>query len=306
MTRAVRFDHYGDRDVLQVVDVDVPRPEAGEVAVRVRAAGTNPGEAAIRSGAMDAMFPATFPSGQGSDLAGVVEQVGEGVEDLVVGSEVLGWSERRSSQAEVVVVPETQLVPKPPALSWEVAGSLHVVGCTAYAAVRAVAAGPGDRVGVSAAAGGVGGVVVQLLRLRGAEVVALASEPNHDWLRSVGARPVAYGEGVADRVRAEVPEGLTAFVDCFGPEYVDLALELGVEADRIDTIIAFQRAGEVGARAEGSAQATSREVLAEMAAHVAAGEIEVPVAATYPLEQVREAYAELELRHTRGKIVLLP
>ena len=306
MSRAVRFDSYGDVDVLYVADVPVPEPGAGEVLVRVRAAGTNPGEAAIRGGAMESVFPATFPSGQGSDLAGVVTALGDGVDAFAVGDEVLGWSERRSSQAEHVAVPTGQLVPKPPQLSWEVAGSLYVVGATAYAAVRAVGAGAGDTVVVSAAAGGVGSVAVQLLRVRGAEVVGIASAANHDWLRSVGVVPVAYGDGLADRVRDAAPDGVDAFIDCFGPDYLQLAVDLGVARGRIDTIIAFEAARRLGTKAEGSSAASTPEVMAEIADLVAGGRIVVPVAATYPLDRVRDAYVELERRHTHGKIVVLP
>jgi len=306
MARAVRFDHYGDRDVLYIADVEVPVAPVGEVVVEVRAAGINPGEAAIRSGALEAVFPATFPSGEGSDLAGVVSAIGDGVTEFAVGDEVLGWSWRRSSHAEYVAVPVTQLISKPAELSWEVAGSLYVVGCTAYAAVRAVGACRGDTVAVSAAAGGVGSVVVQLLRNKGATVLGIASESNHDWLAAKGATPVAYGDGLADRLRAAAPNGIDAFIDLFGPEYVQLAVDLGVAPDRIDTIIARVKAQEVGAKAEGSGNASTTEVLSEVAELVASREIEIPIAAIYPLEQVRTAFAELEERHTHGKIVLIP
>lgn len=306
MSRAVRFDRYGDRDVLHIAEVPVPSPPPGEAVVEVRAAGTNPGEAAIRSGAMREMFPATFPSGQGSDLAGVVTALGDGAGGFSLGDEVLGWSERRSSHAEHVTVPVSQLVPKPAALSWEAAGSLYVVGCTAYAAVRAVRAGAGDTVAVSAAAGGVGAVVTQLLGIEGATALGIASAAHHDWLTAHGAVPVAYGEGLADRLRSAAPDGIDAFIDLFGPEYVQLAVDLGVPPDRIDTIISFQKAQEVGARTEGSSAASTTDVLARMADLVASGRIEIPIAATYPLERVRDAYAELERRHTRGKIVLVP
>ena len=304
--RAVRFDHYGDRDVLHVADVDVPVPPAGEVVVEVRAAGINPGEASIRLGLLDAMFPATFPSGEGSDLAGVVSTVGDGVTEFAVGDEVLGWSWRRSSHAEYVAVPVGQLIAKPAALSWEVAGALYVVACTAYAAVRAVDVREGDTVAVSAAAGGVGSIVVQLLRVRGATVLGIASEGNHDWLAAHGVVPIAYGDGLVERLRAAAPNGIDAFIDLFGPEYLDVAVELGIPLDRIETIISRQKAAEIGAKVEGSGNASTTEVLAEMAELVASGQIEVPIAATYPLERVRDAYAELEQRHTRGKIVLIP
>lgn len=304
--RAVRFDRYGGREVLYVAEVEDPEPADGEVVVKVRAAGINPGEASIRSGALDAMFPATFPSGEGSDLAGVVSSVGERVAEFSVGDEVMGWSWRRSSHAEYVAVPVGQLIAKPAALSWEVAGSLYVVGCTAYAAVRAVGAGNGDTVAVSAAAGGVGTVVVQLLRIRGASVLGIASESNHDWLVAHGVVPVPYGDGLAERLRAAAPNGIDAFIDLFGPEYLQLAVDLGVAPERINTIISRDKAKELGAKVEGSGAASTPEVLAEMAELVASGQIEIPIAATYPLEQVRDAFAELEARHTHGKIVLVP
>jgi NADPH:quinone reductase len=306
MARAVRFDRYGDREVLYVAEVEVPEPAAGEVVVEVRAAGINPGEAAIRKGALHERFPATFPSGEGSDLAGVVSSVADGVTELAVGDEVLGWSWQRSSHADYVAVPITQLIRKPPALSWEVAGSLYVVGCTAYAAVRAVNAGPSDTVAVSAAAGGVGTVVTQLLRIKGATVLGIASAPNHDWLVAHGAIPIAYGDGLADRLAAAAPNGIDAFIDLFGPQYVQLAVDLGVPTGRIETIISREKAQEVGALAQGSGDASTTEVLAEMADLVASGRIEIPIAATYPLEKVRDAFAQLEERHTRGKIVLVP
>jgi NADPH2:quinone reductase len=304
--RAVRFDQYGDRDVLRVTEVPMPQPAAGEVLVEVRAAGINPGEAAIRSGAMHELFPATFPSGQGSDLAGVVTELGEGVTDFGLGDEVLGFSWQRSSQATHVVVPVSQLILKPDALSWEVAGALYVVGCTAWAAVEAVAPKPGETVAVSAAAGGVGTVVVQLLAARGAQVLGIASPANADWLTAHGATPVPYGDQLADALTAAAPGGIDAFIDLFGPEYVQLAVELGIPRDRIETIISFQKAQELGTKSAGSADASTREVLTEMADLVASGRIEIPIAATYPLDRVRDAFAEIEKRHTRGKIVLIP
>ena len=165
MPRAVSFDHYGDLDVLQVVEVERPTPGPGEVLVRVKAAGINPGEASIRKGLMHELWPATFPSGEGSDLAGVVEALGEGVEGFSAGDEVIGFTDRRASQAELVVVPAENLVHRPPNVSWEAAGALFVAGTTAYAAVRAVDLAPGETVVISGAAGGVGSIAVQLARL---------------------------------------------------------------------------------------------------------------------------------------------
>ena len=306
MAKAVRFDHYGDIDVLYIADVEIPAPGPGEVVVQMKAAGINPGEASIRKGLLDAVAPATFPSGEGSDLAGVVSAVGSGVTSWSPGDEVLGWSWSRSSHAEYVAVPADQLIAKPPELSWPVAGALYVVGVTAFAAVRAVAADPGDTVVVSAAAGGVGSIVVQLLGVRGARVIGIASADNHPWLLAHGVTPVVYGDGLADRLRDAAGGTIDAFIDLFGPEYVHLAVELGVPRQRIETIISFAAAQELGTKAEGSGDATSTEILAEVAGLVAAGRIEIPIAATYHLDQVREAFSELEQRHTRGKIVLVP
>ncbi|MFG1708182.1 NADP-dependent oxidoreductase [Nonomuraea sp. M3C6] len=304
--RAVRFDRYGGTDVLYVADVPVPSPSAGEVLVEVRAAGINPGEAAIRSGAMHERFPATFPSGQGSDLAGVVTALGAGVGDFAIGDEVLGYSWQRSSHATHVSVPATQLIRKPPRLSWPVAGSLYIVGCTAHAAVHAVDPEKGDTVAVSAAAGGVGTVVIQLLAVRDVRVLGIASPANGSWLAAHGVTPVNYGEGLGERLTAAAPDGIDAFIDLFGPQYVELAAGLGIPPDHIETIAAFQKGSELGARTRGSRDASNREVLTEMAGLVADGTIEIPIAATYPLDRVADAFGRLEQRHTRGKIVLLP
>jgi NADPH2:quinone reductase len=304
--RAVRFDRYGGREELYVTDIDRPVPGAGEVLVEVRAAGINPGEIGIRSGALHDRFPATFPSGEGSDLAGVVLEVGDGVSDFAVGDEVLGFSFQRSSHATHTKVPVDQLIHKPADMSWEVAGSLYVVGVTAYAAVRAVAPQAGETVAVSAAAGGVGSLVVQLLALRDVRVLGIASSGNAEWLRAHGVEPIEYGGGLADRLRQAAPDGIDAFIDLFGPDYVQLAVDLGVSTERINTIISFEKAVEVGAKAEGSAEASTPAVLSEIADLVTSGAIDFDVAATYPLNRVVDAFAELEQRHTHGKIVLLP
>lgn len=305
--KAVRFDHYGDVDVLNVVDVEAPAAGEGQVVVRVAAAGINPGEAAIRSGALHERWPATFPSGQGSDLAGVVTEVGSGVDGVSVGDEVIGYTDERASHAELVVVDAEHVTPRPAAVPWEVAGSLYVVGATAYAAVRAVGLREGDVVVVSGAAGGVGTLVVQLARDAGATVVGLASEDHHDWLREHGALPVTYGDGVAERIREAAGGRVDAFIDLFGSGYVELAIELGVPPERIDTIADYtapQR--HPGVKTDGNMAGASPETLAELAALIAEGRLEVPIAGVYPLAEVREAYAELERRHTLGKIVLRP
>lgn len=303
--KAVRFDKYGGVDVLSVEDVPTPDPGPGQALVEVRAAGINPGEAKIREGVLHSRWPATFPSGEGSDLAGNVAGIGPGVTGLTVGQEVIGFTNSRASHAEYVVVEAADLTPKPPEVPWEVAGSLFVAGATAYAAVRAVAPADGDTVVVAGAAGGVGSIAVQLARLTGAAVIGLARPAHHDWLTAHGVIPVAYGDGVGDRIR-QAADRVDAFVDTVGADYVQLALELGVDPSRIDTIVNFGAVQQYGVKAEGSAAGASAEVLAQLAGLIAAGELDVPIAAIFPLDEVREAYRLLATGHVLGKIVLLP
>jgi len=306
MPRAVRFDKYGGLEVLQVVEVDRPIPGPGKVLVRVKAAGINPGEASIRKGLFADRWPSTFPSGQGSDLAGIVEQLGPGVANVAVGDEVIGFTNDRSSQAEFVLVDSGNLVPRPANVSWEQAGALFVAGTTAYAAVRSVALSASDTVVVSGAAGGVGSIAVQLARNAGAKVIGLSGDANHKWLTDHGVIPVTYGDGVEDRIRAASGGKVDAFIDTFGGGYVELALRLGVAKNRIDTIIDFAAAAKYGVKTEGSHEAATADVLAQLAGLLAAGRLEIPIAKVYPLADVRAAYRELEQRHTRGKIVLEP
>jgi NADPH:quinone reductase-like Zn-dependent oxidoreductase len=308
MSKAVQYDRYGDIDVLEVRDVPRPTPSAGEVLVKVKAAGINPGEAMIRQGFLHDRWPATFPSGQGSDLAGVVVETGPDVDTVTAGDELIGFTDQRASQAEFVVVPAGQLTHKPDNVTWEAAGALFVAGTTAYAAVRAVALKPGDTVAVAGAAGGVGTIAVQLAKRAGATVLGIAGPLNDEWLTAHGVVPVNYGDGLAKRLRAAAPDGqIDAFLDFFGGGYVELAVtELGIDPQRVDTIIDFPAIERFGVRFEGNADAADATVLAELADLVAAGELEVPVAEVYPLDQVREAFRRLEQRHTRGKIVLRP
>jgi NADPH:quinone reductase-like Zn-dependent oxidoreductase len=306
--KAVQFDNYGDVDVLEVRDVAVPKPGADQVLVAVRAAGINPSEGAIRTGRVREIFPATFPSGQGSDLAGVVEEVGASVKGgVAVGDEIIGFTNNRASQAEYVLVEAADLTPKPPRVSWEVAGALFVSGVTGFATVRAVAPTANEVVVIAGAGGGVGVFSVQLAVRTGARVIALASEGHHAWLRERGAVPVSYGHGVGERIKAAtggVP--LKAFIDLVGGGYVELALELGIAKDRIDTIVDFPSVAKYGVKGEGGAAAASSATLATLAEAIAVGDLVVPIQRTYPLAEVRAAFAELEAGHMAGKIVLIP
>jgi NADPH:quinone reductase-like Zn-dependent oxidoreductase len=308
MSRAVQFDSYGGIDVLQVRDVPRPVPAPGEVLVEVKAAGINPSEAVIRSGALHHMFPATFPSGQGSDLAGVVAELGPGVGGFTVGDEVIGFSMRRSSHAEYVTVSANQLTPRPAAVPWEVAGSLFVAGVTAYAAVRSVQLAPGDIVVIAGAAGGVGSIAVQLARLAGATVLGIAGPSNDAWLSGHGVVPVNYGDNLPRRLRAAAKSGhIDALLDFYGGGYVALAIEdLKLPPDKINTIADFEAVKRFGVQSKGGADAATAAVVAELADLVARDELEVPIAGIFALEEVREAFRQVELRHTRGKLVLRP
>jgi NADPH:quinone reductase-like Zn-dependent oxidoreductase len=301
--KAVLFDTYGGINVLRVADVPMPEPGPAEALVQVRAASINPGEAKVRQGMFHAFFPATFPSGEGSDFAGTVVKVGSKAGAVAAGAEVIGFTDKRASHAEYVVAPAQNLTQKPKNVSWEIAGSLAVAGTTAYAAVRAVSLKPGDTVAVSAAAGGVGSIACQLAKRSGAKVIGIAGRANETWLTAHGIQFVAYGEGLAERLR---PSRIDAFIDTHGGGYVKLAVGLGVERQRIDTIIDFQAVQEYGVKREGTDAARNAGVLAELAEWVASGDLEVPIAATFPLADVRAAFELLEKGHTRGKIVLLP
>ncbi len=303
--KAVRFDEYGPVDVLQVVDVPRPSPGPGQVLVQVKAAGINPGEAKIREGLLAHLWPATFPSGQGSDLAGIVAETGDSVTAWSVGDEVIGWTDNRASQAEYVVVEEENLTARPAGVPWEVAGALFVAGATAYATVRAIALTEGDTVVVSGATGGVGSIAVQLARRAGATVIGVAGDDYRQWLTGHGVIPVTYGDGVAGRIRQAAGK-VDAFVDTFGADYVEVAFELGVEPSRIDTIANREAIAKYGVKGDGNAAGASASVLAELAGLIAAGQLEVPVLATFPLDEVRDAYHRLEEGHILGKIVLLP
>jgi NADPH:quinone reductase-like Zn-dependent oxidoreductase len=305
VSKAVRFDRYGAAEVLNVVDVEDRAPGPTEVRVRVVAAAINPGEINIREGLLHDRWPATFPSGEGSDFAGVIVEVGENVDGVAVGDPVIGFSDERSAHAESVTILADRVIPKPHGVPWEAAASLYVAGTTARACVDAVRVKRGDTVVVAGAAGGVGIFATQLAVLAGAAVVATASKENHAFLTSIGAIPVEYGKGLADCIRKMVPDGVDAYIDTHGDGNVEVAVALGVDRDRINTLPDFAARKKYGVKGDGMATIVSpRETLTELARLIAAGELVVPIAATFPLDQVRAAYERLAKRHGLGKIVL--
>lgn len=309
MSKAVRFSRYGGTQVLEVVEVDDRPPSAGEVRVRVVTAGLNPGEIAIREGASRNVWPSRFDrgegsEGQGSDFAGVIEAVGDRVDGVRVGDEVIGFSDGRNAQSESVTLAADRVIPKPHGVAWDVAGALFVAGTTARASVDAVRIRRGETVVVAGAAGGVGILATQLAVLGGAAVVATASKENHAFLESIGAIPVEYGKGLVDRIRKTVPDGVDAFIDTHGDGNVEAAIALGVDRDRINTIIDFAAKKKYGVKSDGMSTVAPRETLLELARLLGNGELVLPIAATYPLDQVRAAYERLAKRHGLGKIVL--
>jgi NADPH:quinone reductase-like Zn-dependent oxidoreductase len=301
--RAVRFHEYGDATVLQLEDINAPAIGDDQVLVRVVAAATNILDIAIREGQMGDAFPGALPSGQGFDLAGTIVEIGSNVTGFVVGDDVIGWAPRRA-QADYVVIDARELAHKPDAVSWAAAASIPTAGGTAYGAVHAVNPQPGDTVVVSAAAGGVGALVTQLVLNAGATVIGTAGPANFDFLRSLGATPVAHGDGLIDRIASAAPNGVTAYLDNYGDGNVDLALRLGVKPDRINTIIDFAAAQQYGVHAAGQAEGNDGRIFAELAHLVAENRLIIPIQTIYPVEQVRAAYEELAGRHARGKIVL--
>lgn len=304
MAAAVRFSTYGGPDVLELVEVETRRPEAGEVMVAVIAAGLNPGEIGIREGTVADRYPARFPEGQGSDFAGLIAAVGPGVTSVCVGDAVIGFSDDRNAQAEFVTVPADRVIEKPDTLDWQQAAGLYVVGTTAWACVEAVGVSEGDTVVVCGGAGGVGVMATQLAISRGARVIVTARREHHRYLQGLLAEPVAYGAGVDDRIRALAPDGVDAFIDACGDSSVELAVRLGVAPDRINTIIDFEAAERFGTKAWGQSSVEAAPVLRELAELLSRREIEVPVYASYPLERVREAYERVAQGRGLGKVVI--
>ncbi|WP_345761470.1 NADP-dependent oxidoreductase [Diaminobutyricibacter sp. McL0608] len=306
MSRFVQFDEYGSPENLKVVNVQPPWPGPGEVRVRVMAIGLNAVDYKVLAGGPAAnAFGLTLPSGIGYDFSGFVDEVGAGVTQYTPGDAVFG-SKPFEAAADFVIVPvDGQLVPKPAALTFEVAGALAVVGRTAMMSVASLDLDESDTVLVSAAAGGVGILVCQLAIRAGATVVGTASIANHDFLSELGVIAVEYGDGLVERIREALPDGqpLTAALDNHGPETIDAALELGVPIERINTIAAYGPAARGASRA-GGREATN-EHLAEVAELIAQGELTLPIDSIFPIERAAEAYRKLAAGHVRGKIILV-
>ncbi|MGH6654804.1 MAG: NADP-dependent oxidoreductase [Actinocrinis sp.] len=302
MARAVVYNSYGGPEVLHVVELPDPEPGPGQVRIRVRAAGVQPADTKLRSGAWQSWAPVTFPGRLGNEAAGVVDAVGPDVDGFAVGDEVLGPA--NGAYADTVVASAKMLARKPAALSWSEAGALSASGQTASTVLEDLAIGPGETLLINAAAGGVGLIATQIAVARDVKVIGTASEGNHEFLRSLGAVPVSYGPGLADRVRAAAPGGVDAALDAAGGEGLAVLLDLVGEPDRVGTIADQAQAAKLGVRSLGTRRSGGR--LAELVALAAGGDLRVFIWREFPLDQVAEAHRESEGRHLRGKIVLLP
>ncbi|MEF3304002.1 NADP-dependent oxidoreductase [Paenibacillus sp. GYB003] len=300
--KAAAFFEFGGPEVLRLTELEAPEAGAGEVRVRVKAAGVQPVDCSVRSGWMPAGVQVSFPQVAGNEFAGVIDRIGEGVTGLSVGEEVVGFRVL-GCYAEYVVVPADQVVPKPAGMPWEQAGGLSGAGQTAHTALEELRVGKGDIVLINGAAGGVGTVAVQVARERGATVIGTASEANHDYLRSLGAIPVAYGDGLLDRVRALAPNGLDAALDAASVDGLRVALELVKDKDRVGTIFAFEHYKQLGVRWIGSKRSAAR--LRELLDLYAQGKLRIFVRSVHPLEKAADAHREVESGHGRGKVVLL-
>ncbi len=298
------MESFGGPEVLEVRDVAEPHAGPGELRVQVSAAGLNPVDWKIASSPRAAAaYGLTLPAGFGNDFAGVVDEVGEGAPGFAVGDRVFGGARGRAVADHVVVRPGADTVlPTPDGVTDAVAATLAIAGLTAGAVLAVTNVHEGDTLLVGGAAGGVGVLVVQLARLAGARVIGTGAPGTADFLRSLGAEPVTYGDGLAERVRGLAPAGVTAAADLVGDETARAALDLGVPADRIATIAAADP--PAGVRATGGREAPEG-ALARIAGLVAAGQVTVPVASTYPVAKIREAVEVQRGGHVHGKVVVL-
>jgi NADPH2:quinone reductase len=313
MTRAVVATAFGGPEVLAVIETPVRPPGPGEVLISVRAAGTNPIDYKLYSGAIG-RDPARLPMRLGREAAGVVTGVGDGAEGpagpLRAGDETVAYP-IAGAYADDVTVPASSVVPNPTTLSFEEASGMMLTGATATHALAVVRIGAGETVLVHGAAGGVGLMAVQLAVLAGARVIGTAREGGHGLLREFGAEPVTYGAGLEERVRTLAPGGVDAAVDCAGgDEALDVSLALVADRGRIVTIVASRRAFDAGIKVIGGApgadpgteiRSAARLELARLAE---GGKLRVVVAAVYPLAEAAAAHRALATGHTHGKIVL--
>ncbi|MFF5675724.1 NADP-dependent oxidoreductase [Streptomyces hygroscopicus] len=304
-SRAVRLDSFGGPEVMDIREVPAPRAGPGQVRVRVTAAGLNPMDWIMTADAdTAARFGLSLPAGFGTDYAGVVDQAGDGVCGFAPGDRVFGSALSRAVADFVVIDPVGGIAANeahhtPDGVDDRTAATLAIAGRTASAALAVIDPGPDDTVLIGGAAGGVGVFAVQLARMAGARVIGTGSATSSDYLRDLGAEPVAYGDGLADRVRALAPGGVTAAIDLHGTETAYAARELGVPDGRICTI-----AAHIDGVSTANGANAAPGALEEVARLAAAGRLRVPIAASFSVEQIRRAVRLQAGRHVHGKVVI--
>jgi NADPH:quinone reductase-like Zn-dependent oxidoreductase len=300
--KAVQFSEYGDPDVLHVAEVEEPHAGPGQIRIAVRAASVNPIDWKVRSG-MLAERPLATPTTPGSDVAGVVDEVGEGVDDVAVGDDVFGFAIGGGAAEHTLLAHYAR---KPAELSWEEAAGFPVAVETAARTLDLLGVEDGQTLLIAGAAGGVGTAAVQLARLRGARVIGTASERNHDFLRSLGAEPTTYGDGLVERVRELAPDGVDRALDTAGRGALPDLIELTGDAGNVVTIADYN-APKLGVRvSSGAGTERAYYALADAARYAQEGRFSLPVERTFSFADAPEAHRVSQAGHVRGKLVLVP
>ncbi|HEY6492488.1 MAG TPA: NADP-dependent oxidoreductase [Trebonia sp.] len=297
--KAVRFSRFGGPEVLEIVDLPDPQPGPGEIRIAVRAAGVNPSDWKKRKGLMDEELPQTM----GYEAAGVVDELGQGVTNVAVGDRVFGLSAGGAAQAELAVLSSYARVP--PSLDFAGAAALPSAIETATRALDQLGVAGGSTLLINGASGSVGGAAVQLAVARGVRVIGTGSPANHEYLRSLGAEPVAYGAGLTERVRALAPGGVDLALDVAGSGVLPELIELAGGAGHVVTVADFVGAREHGVRFSSGDAGRAVYALGEIGELIESGRFSLPVAQTFPLAEVAEAHRVSEHGHPRGKLVLL-
>jgi NADPH:quinone reductase-like Zn-dependent oxidoreductase len=301
--KAVQFAEYGDPEVMQVQEVEEPHAGPGQVRIAVRAAGVNPMDWKIRGGMMAGGAALASPSIPGADAAGVVDEVGEGVEGAAEGDEVFG-SAVGGAYAQYAVL--TAFAQKPEGMSFEEAAGLPVPVETAVRTLDILGLDSGQTLLINGAAGGVGQAAVQFARARGAEVIGTASEANHELLESLGAKATTYGDGLPDRVRELAPDGVDVALDAAGHGAAADLVEITGDPQRVVTIADFEAPAKLGIKVTDGSEGRSWQALGQAAEMFEKGEFSLPVAQTFSLDEAPEAHRVSQDGHARGKLVLLP
>jgi len=297
--KAVRFSQFGGPGVLEIVDLPDPHPGAGQVRIAVRAAGVNPSDWKKRQGLMDEELPQTM----GHEAAGVVDELGAGVTDVAIGDRVFGFSAREAAQAELAVL--SHYAPIPPSLDFAAAAALPAAIETATRALDQLGVGSGSTLLINGASGSVGSAAAQLAVVRGARVIGTGSPANHDYLRGLGAEPVAYGEGLVERVRALAPDGVDLALDVAGSGVLPELIELAGGAGHVITVADFAGAQEHGVTFSRGDAGRALHALDGIGDLIESGRFTLTVARAFPLADVAEAHRVSEQGHVRGKLVLL-